>query len=216
MTPDEMWIDLLRRYLIVKEVFIEGEETDPELKTNLQPLNEFRALLDHTMRMLAEMLKQNEGSPEEAEIRFAAQYEKAKNHLCRAFYDICDLTSINYRNMIVQLLEPYSNDVIQAVIPEYYSRIRPRIDEINQEIAGFRSRKGTDDAELDRFDQYHTMLQELKSLHKEIASHSGALAESASRAKAADVASRRFDIKLGLVCAAVGAVVGFILSAIFL
>jgi len=48
----ESWRDLLEKYALVKKIYLECEETDPQLKTNLQPFNEFRAVLDHICSLL--------------------------------------------------------------------------------------------------------------------------------------------------------------------
>ena len=47
------WKNIIEYYNTIKSLYIECEESDPELKTNLQPLNEFRAAFDHLMRIIA-------------------------------------------------------------------------------------------------------------------------------------------------------------------
>jgi hypothetical protein len=86
------WEQLVGRYNLIKELYIEGEETDPELKTNLQPLNEFRAALDHIIRIIA--IEKLDLDVYDA----ALQFDKLKSHLRRAFFDVCDVLAINYRN----------------------------------------------------------------------------------------------------------------------
>lgn len=46
------WEDIVSLYNTIKSLYALCEETDPELNTNLQPLNEFRAALDHLMRII--------------------------------------------------------------------------------------------------------------------------------------------------------------------
>jgi len=141
----------LDKYLLIKEIYIECEETDPELKSNLQPLNEFRAALDHLFRII-DINIANEQTPENEE-RFRSQYSKLNGHLCRAFFDVCDHLVINYRNKISAFLGVYSPDAIQKAFPNYYSTIRPSIEKISLNIARYRVEKGTrDDNEL--FDEY--------------------------------------------------------------
>ena len=101
MDIKDNWIQVLEKYSVIKEVYIECEETDPELKTNLQPLNEFRAALDHMMKILMAYYQ------DEDEDEYQRQVDKLISHLNRAFYDICDMVSINYRNKIVDTLELY-------------------------------------------------------------------------------------------------------------
>lgn len=167
---NKKWKDLLIRYIKVKEMFIICEELDPELDTNLQPMNEFRALLDHVMRLISIELENKD------EEKFLSEYDKAKSHLRRAFFDICDLTSMHYRNKIITLLEDYSHDEIRAVIPEYYEKWRSRINEINFEIADLRNNKGTKtDNEYEAFDKYSEIIDELKTIFFKINAASASL-----------------------------------------
>jgi len=39
----DMMTDLTMRYSWVKRIYIEAEESDPEMATNLQPFNEFKS-----------------------------------------------------------------------------------------------------------------------------------------------------------------------------
>ena len=47
------WEEIINLYNTIKWLYALCEETDTELNTNLQPLNEFRAALDHLMRIVA-------------------------------------------------------------------------------------------------------------------------------------------------------------------
>lgn len=51
MNNDSVWQDLLTVYYAMKDIYTKNEEIDTELSTNLQPLNEFKAALDHLMRV---------------------------------------------------------------------------------------------------------------------------------------------------------------------
>lgn len=137
----ENWLELLDKYSLVKKLYLECEETDPELKTNLQPLNEFRATLDHICRMLQCELSE---TPEENE-RFSENNRKARGHICRAFFDVCDMLSINYRNKIIDCLKPYSHDVIRTALPDYYPTLKPEIESISARITSYRAKKGQKD-----------------------------------------------------------------------
>lgn len=92
------WKNILQKYTIIKKLYIECEETDPELKTNLQPLNEFRAALDHIMKAMDTYLYSEDAD------EWKTQIDKLNSHLNRAFYDICDMLSINYRNKIIDIM----------------------------------------------------------------------------------------------------------------
>lgn len=154
------WEEIVKKYFIIKQLYIECEETDPELKTNLQPMNEFKAALDHTMRLIAKEKGISKSIKEEEE------QKKLLNHLKRAFFDVCDMLSMNYRNKIIDVLQIYSPTQIRTVLPDYYSVERIRIEEINIEIAKLRNDKGQDPENEDvRFETYVQIIQELKDLY---------------------------------------------------
>lgn len=161
------WHNILGKYSIIKEVYIEAEETNPGLLTNLQPLNEFRAALDHIMKMMDAIYN------EENEQEYYRQIDKLHSHLNRAFYDISDYACINYRNQIVSLLEKYNNDVIRLIIPEYYPKYRVEIERISQRIAKYRHEKGKGQIDdIDRFDEYKNDFYELKNIYLHLLSKS--------------------------------------------
>lgn len=156
------WEKLVNSYLKVKEYYILCEETDPELKTNLQPLNEFRAALDHLMRIVAiehTAIKENGVNSE-------LEYNKLLGHLKRAYYDICDMLSINYRNKIIDTLEIYEPEVIGKAIPNYYSKIRPQIELNSEKIAELREEKGfgNEGAEI-RMNEYQEIITDLREYY---------------------------------------------------
>ena len=62
----DMLTDLTARYSWVKRIYIEAEESDSELATNLQPFNEFKATLDHLFRMIDKILSSADCEPDEA------------------------------------------------------------------------------------------------------------------------------------------------------
>lgn len=156
-----LWKSVLEKYNIIKKIYIECEETDPELKTNLQPLNEFRAALDHIMRLIDIEL---DGSS--SDDRFDKEFDKAISHFNRAFYDICDMLSINYRNKIIELLATYDYEVINAVLPTYFSEKKARIEFINREIAGMRNKKSSNENGLpDDFIKYENYITELREFY---------------------------------------------------
>ena len=89
------WEEIFSLYNTIKWLYALCEETDSELNTNLQPLNEFRAALDHLMRIVA-IEKLDEYKEKDAD----DEAKKLRSHLRRALFDICDMLSINYRNKI--------------------------------------------------------------------------------------------------------------------
>lgn len=131
----EAWIKLINKYSSLKEVFIECEETDPELKTNIQPLNEFRAALDHVMRTMDSYYSDS------SEHDWHEEFRKLNSHLDRAFFDVCDMLSINYRNKIINSVEIYTTETIRTVLPKYYPEWKTKIEDISNRVIKYRNRK---------------------------------------------------------------------------
>lgn len=208
------WEKIFLYYNNIKRLYIECEETDPELQTNLQPLNEFRAALDHLMRIVAiEKLEQfREKDP-------ASQAEKLLSHLRRAFYDICDMLSMNYRNLIIDCLEPYSTDTIKTAIPNYYSEIRPKIEKISLRIVDLRASKAFDeDDEEKNLEDYMDIVSKLKDYYTLISERAASLKELDSEEKTRDQRTRKetrltqiiIPIGIGIIGVVIG-VIGWII-----
>lgn len=202
MNLDKDWLDILDKYGEIKRVYIECEETDPQLKTNLQPLNEFRAALDHVMKMQTALYV------DENEDEYNNQKEKLHSHLNRAFYDICDMLSINYRNKIINIIEGYSVDIITAAIPDYYSDKRDVIENISLRIAKYRNQKGGRSVDsVERFKEYSSDVLKLKEIYIEILSKQSVLDEVKGKVEKADSKQRCTE-------RIIGGIIGAIASAI--
>lgn len=161
MENNNTWEEIFNLYNTIKLLYALCEETDELLYTNLQPLNEFRASLDHLMRVVAiEHLEEYKDKNAKDEIT------KLKSHLRRAFFDIFDMLSINYRNKIIDSLEIYSPDEISKVLPDYYSIMRPYIEEITVKVSALRTQKRFN--ESDSIDEYTDIIQKLQNYYKDI------------------------------------------------
>ena len=156
------WEDIVSLYNTIKSLYALCEETDPELNTNLQPLNEFRAALDHLMRIVG--IEKTDGYNEKNAVDEA---KRLRSHLRRALFDICDMISINYRTKIIDVLEDYEVEEINSAIPTYYSKIRPRIEEISEGIAVLRTEKRFNSSveEETAVDEYPKIIEELKGYY---------------------------------------------------
>lgn len=159
------WENIVSLYNTIKSLYALCEETDPELNTNLQPLNEFRAALDHLMRIIG-----IEKTDDYNEKNAVDEAKKLRSHLRRALFDICDMISINYRTKIIDVLEDYEVEEINSAIPTYYSKIRPRIEEISEGIAILRTEKRFKNSaeEETAVDEYPKIIEELKDYYKTI------------------------------------------------
>ena len=168
------WEEIFSLYNTIKYYYALSEETDSDLQTNLQPLNEFRAGLDHLMRIIA-----IERLSEYKEYDVEDEKKKLYGHLSRAFFDISDLLSIHYRRRINKALKKYSVNEIQTAIPEYYSKIQPRIAEMEKIFAEYRTEKrfpksSEGEASVDTYsrlivelsDYYQTVIKAIPALNE--------------------------------------------------
>jgi len=125
---------LTELYLVVKELIIYFEEVNPEQKSDIQPINELRNAFDHMMRVSAAVL---EIEPQaDAQQYILTNIDKAFGHVYRAGYDTVDYLSLTLKAVISEDLNAFSVDAISKALPEYYTTIKPDIEQINQEITG--------------------------------------------------------------------------------
>lgn len=204
------WEKIFLYYNNIKKLYIECEETDPELQTNLQPLNEFRAALDHLMRIVAiEKLEQFKGKDP------SSQAEKLLSHLRRAFYDICDMLSMNYRNKIIDSLELYSAETIKTAIPNYYSEIRPEIEKISLRIADLRANKAFDeDSEENNLKDYMAIVSKLRDYYVLISERAASLKELDSEEKAREQQAKKETRLTQIIIPAIICIIGVVVGVI--
>ena len=159
------WEEIISLYNTIKSLYALCEETDPELKTNLQPLNEFRAALDHMMRIAG-----IEKTDEYKDKSILEEVTKLRSHLRRALFDICDMLAINYRTKIIDTLQEYIVAEIKQAIPTYYSEIRTRIESISEEIPELRTEKRYNSIEEEEtaVEDYPEVIKELQGYYKTI------------------------------------------------
>ncbi|MBO7345827.1 MAG: hypothetical protein IKW33_00835 [Clostridia bacterium] len=198
------WVEIFNLYNTIKSLYALCEETDPELKTNLQPLNEFRAALDHLMRIVG-----IENLPEYKDKDIIEEARKLKSHLARALFDICDMLSINYRNKICDILDPFDIDVIKEALPTYYSKIKPRLEEITEEIADLRTNKRFEKEE-DSIEAHYKIIKELKEFYVVIKKAHPSLIELNKKRKKSKCKENIIPI-VAIAVAVVLAVIGWIL-----
>ena len=209
MVHADLWQQLLEVYFATKRIYAISEETDEDLMTNLQPLNEFRAALDHVMRSIAVDYPDvvaaltDEALPE----NFSEQnLRSATSHMYRAFFDVCDSVSINYREKIRSDLEGFSKEAISAAIPDYYSVIRPDIEEISHDIASMRMSKGQNPARKTQdINSYTAAIEKLANYVKKVNSAQVSLLELKKEEEKRSRSDRRknvaFYVVVPLLCA---------------
>jgi hypothetical protein len=137
--PEEPWRILVELHNRIKALLLFAEECEIEHRTFMAPVIQQRDALDHIMRAQAAELGMREGGDD----YIATNLDKALGHCYRAFFDIADWLSTRLRERILDALKPHSTACIREVLPEYYARWRPRIDEICREIPLFGMRSAS-------------------------------------------------------------------------
>lgn len=151
-------------YIFVKELILLNEEHDPGSVTYLQVLNELRNAYDHLNRVLAVKLGIKEDVDESS--YSLTNIDKSLGHVYRACYDSLDWFLINTIEGIQQELKDYTPEEIQAVIPEYYSDIRPKLYEYQNQITELRAKKDIGNRNSDSIERYTAIAQYLQNVWK--------------------------------------------------
>ena len=223
MNERDLWHQLLEVYFAVKQIYAICEEADEELMTNLQPLNEFRAAFDHVMRVKAIEDEEVLSKVFKGELSddFGKQnLQSAISHLYRAFFDTCDSISISYRERIRESLEGFSKEAIATALPDYYPKMRPRIDEINREIASMRINKGQNPStKMQDINHYTETIEELAGYLGKVNAAQSSLLELQASEKEAEEKRRKESLRNNVVipiACAIGGVVFGVLATIFI
>jgi hypothetical protein len=124
---EEKILAITRYYEVTKEILILGEQIDIESRTLIQPINELRNCLDHLMRVILAKFGMREGTDVDY---IKTNLNKAFGHVYRAAYDALDWVTLTFKERIYIELHNYSLETINAVMPEYYSDLKPRIEKI--------------------------------------------------------------------------------------
>lgn len=205
------WEEIFNLYNTIKWLYALCEETDPELKTNLQPLNEFRASLDHLMRIVA-----IENLEEYKDKDAIDESKKLRSHLRRAFFDVCDHVSINYRNKIIDVLQDYSVEEIREALPTYYSEIRPRLEQIPEEIALLRTEKrfNSSKEDEDAVDKYPIVVEELLGYYKTVIAALPSLIDIRQKNEKQNEKKKKKDLFVQWIIPIGGVVIGAIIAVL--
>lgn len=221
----DMMTDLTARYSWVKKIYIEAEECDPDLSTNLQPFNEFKATLDHLFRMIEKILSPKDSTPGEPIERLRNEYRSIRGHLCRAFFDIADACGMSIREQISRDLAPYSTETIRLALPDYYPNWRPQLELLSQKIASYRLNKGSiqPDQESSLFSEYQVTIEQMLAIRQSAIVNACSLQEVSERLKreaglqaqqneATENSRHQFSKRLAIISALTGAIVGSLLT----
>lgn len=153
----------------VKGLILYSEEISQ--KSNPQILLELRNSFDHLIRAIVAELNHKQPADKEYILE---NLDKSFSHLFRAGYDGLDYAGLVLRVLIDKELVGISPKTIHGVLPEYYKEMKPRIIEINEQIAELRRKKDvgtvavTKLPDVSGFDEYLKLIEELKQYYLKI------------------------------------------------
>jgi hypothetical protein len=174
---DELWRKIVEIHNHTKVHLIYCEERGIDHNTFIQPRNELCNALEHIVRAKCNELGMGESGKVAADNYERDSLDKALGHEYRAFFDVCDWLSIILREEIQNALGAYTPEVIQKVIPDYYSGIRPQLDGIPLQIAEIRAKKDIKGDVLSEVREYDVILSQIKRFRAGISAKIPALEE---------------------------------------
>jgi len=137
----DQWARLVEIHNHAKSVFLCAEEFDPGFLEFVQPVMELRNGFEHIIRAKAAELGMNGEADAKGSEYVPQSLDKAIGHEYRAFFDAADWFSVCIRDRIAKTLDQYSHEHIVAVLPDYYTKLRPQIDQTSRDIAAIRGSK---------------------------------------------------------------------------
>jgi len=156
---------LCQVYGKIKHYMIMAEEYGLEHKTYLQPRLELFQAFDHVVsEYFLEQLNNNDGS-----------LNRAIKHMFTAFFDVADWTINEIRRLVIIELKRYNPDIIKTAIPDYYSNIRPNLDQLTEKLTKIREEKTFE--KLESIDEYASLLDNAYEYIKKIRYSQGTLIE---------------------------------------
>ena len=208
---EELWKKIIVLHNTNKALLIWCEDNGVQLKSFLQPNNELKNAWEHVVRAKANELGIS-GAPNEEYIK--KNLDKVLGHEYRAFFDICDWLSMNLRARIIESLNPYDNETINAIVPAYYTEVRPKLDEICNGIATLRSTKDialTDDIQR-HVNEYNEIIKKLIADVSKISTCIPALEEYKKKNKVVESKGYQKEISLLIIGAAILAFAEWVFS----
>jgi len=134
----------------IKKYSILIEEILPAHKAPIHPANELKSLIFHLYN----------GALFPADV--STNILEAKEHLCRAFYDLHNIIISAYIEKITDNIKVYKRTTLANAFPEYGSTIRPAIRDIQAALREIRTNRNTDIALLNT--DVNTLTEQVKAM----------------------------------------------------
>lgn len=162
---------LVEIYSKTKIAIIKAEESKIDLMKFITPVEQLRDAFDHLMRVF---IVKNEIKNENANYCLD-NLDAAIAHVYRACYDTLDFSVHSLKEKIQTEFKEFDSEAIKLVMPEYYSDIRPKLENFCKEIEEIRNNKDigkirhSEDENIEKYLQLFNVLKEdyEKMLEKE-------------------------------------------------
>lgn len=142
--------NLIKWYLEVKNVILKIENENE--KIYIQAYNELRYSYDHFIRAINWELSKKTTFTQDQISNIDCSIEKAinssVNHLQRAYSDICEWYFLKVKEICIQTLSPYTTEQISKALPNYYSSIKPKLEEIGKYLTIYKENKSSENNNL--------------------------------------------------------------------
>jgi hypothetical protein len=132
-------------YKIVKPLILLAEYYNSNQGIVLSSMNELRNAFDHIMRAFFE------GADTEKE------FFKAKGHLFRAAYDVCEIIIIDRLEYINLFKDTVGFNLLYNAYPDYYTKILPFISQLKEKLGVLRQNPDS----LERINEYEKIVTQL-------------------------------------------------------
>lgn len=181
--------NLCEWYIKVKEVLLIAESKNKDKQIYIQPYNELRYCLDHLMRAFVwEFVKEqaeNDKNSDEIDSSVKHAINSSIGHLQRAYSDICEWYCLNVKQWCEDIIEPFSIDQITRAIPDYYSKIKPRLIKLEDELVVYKENKSSEKNNLKNSEEeiimYDNQFKELSEILETVQAAESSLVELAKK-----------------------------------
>ena len=134
---------LLKWYERAKEVTIKAESLDTFNKGYIQPLHEQRYSFDHFLR--AVNYEKNSNGKTDDDKNVIKAIDSVIGHLQRAYSDSIEWILVSVKDEYDKILAQYTNDQIKDAFSEYYSEIRPSMEDITEIVNEYKINKSIEE-----------------------------------------------------------------------
>jgi hypothetical protein len=165
-------------YRAAKELIIYGEQIDPNNRTLAQLLSERSNALDHILRVFLEKQGLRDEPVKDPIAYNRDSLNKAYGHIYRAAYDALDWVALTIQERLAKDINSVSIEAVSAVMPEYYSDIKPKLEKIlRDDITSLRDHKDVTDGNEDNLESYIQTVVTIRQLFDKVQEKMSSLIE---------------------------------------